>query len=446
MTMLVAPGLPAADAADGVLVVADGEVVLANGALRRMVGGDLVGHPAPDWLPSAPPSGEDLDVELPLPGAAQPVTVTLAAWDRGQVAIVRERSTVELHRLASRDPLTGLLNRGAFAARLAEESERLTSHGRALGVVVVDLDHFKAVNDRHGHPVGDRVLAEAAARIAGEARAVDSVGRIGGEEFAWLLPDAAAGETLAAAERLRGAIREHPFATGLDLTASIGVCDLATGDDPADLLERADRALYWAKACGRDTALVWSHATARNLARADGADFEALAALADAAGATGHATRVADLSVAIAARLDWSPVRQGRLHRAARLHDLGKAALPRELLRREGPLTPVELAHVRRHATIGPALAAHVLDAEQAGWIRHHHERDGGDGYPDRLAGDGIPDGARIIAIADVFDTMTTGRSYAAAREPDDALARLELEFRGADELLRSALSWWSRV
>ncbi len=445
MTGLAAPPLPsAASATDGVLVVSGGEVVLANDALRRMVGEDLVGGPPPDWLPSASP-GEDVEVELPLPGGSRPVSATLAAWDGGQVAIVRERSTAELRRLASHDPLTGLLNRRAFDARLAEESERLGTHGRALGLIVVDLDHFKAVNDRHGHPIGDRVLAEAAARIAGEARAVDSVGRIGGEEFAWLLPDAAAGETLAAAERLRAAIRDAPFATGLDLTVSIGVCELRPRDEPAVLLERADRALYWAKAYGRDTVLVWSHATQRNLSRARGAGFETLAGLAGATGPAGHGTRVADLGVAIAAQLHWSPTRQGRLHRAARVHDLGKAALPRELLGRDGPLTPAEIAHVRRHVTLGAALAADALDPEQCSWIRHHHERDDGGGYPDRLAGDAIPDGARIIAIADAFDAMTTDRPYQARRDTDDALARLELEFPGGERLVREALSWWSR-
>ena len=88
--------------------------------------------------------------------------------------IVRERSAAELVHLASRDALTGLLNRRAFAGRLAEEGERLAEHGRPLGLIAIDLDHFKRVNDRHGHPVGDRVLADAPARIAGEARAVEA--------------------------------------------------------------------------------------------------------------------------------------------------------------------------------------------------------------------------------------------------------------------------------
>ena len=428
-------------ARDGLLVVTGGEVVLANRVLCRLLGvaaDELVGSAPPDWIPSAPASGEDLDVELPLPGGTRPVTVTLAAWEDGELVIVRDRAAAELVHLASHDPLTGVLNRRAFAARLAEEAER------PAGLIVLDLDHFKAVNDRHGHPVGDRVLAEAAARIAAEARAVDSTGRIGGEEFAWLLPGANEAEALAAAERLRAAIRSAPFATGLDLTASLGVCALAAGEDPDGLLDRADRALYWAKACGRDTAVVWSHATERALARATGASFDELAALAEAIAPAGHATRVADLSVAVAAQLDWSPRSQARLHRAARVHDLGKVVLPKELLARGGPLTPTELAHVRRHPTIGASLAAHVLDDEQAAWVVHHHERPDGSGYPAGLAGDAIPDGARIIAIADAFDAMTSERGYQRVRSVDDALAEIERELPGAEALLRGALAWWS--
>ena len=202
------------------------------------------------------------------------------------------------------------------------------------------------------------MLAEAAARIAGAARAVDTVGRIGGEEFAWLLPEDAAAAALIAAQRLRPRFRAAPFAGGLEVTASMGICDLATARDPETLLRRADEALYWSKAFGRDAALVWSARTAARIARGraggfdalaairrrrsarrprprDGARVDALAALSDA----GHGARVAELAVALAEALGWEPAAQARLHQAARLHDLGKAALPDDLLSRPGPLS-----------------------------------------------------------------------------------------------------------
>ena len=119
-------------------------------------------------------------------------------------------------------------------------------------------------------------------------------------------------------------------------------------------------------------------------------------------------------------------------------------ALPKALLTRPGPLTQVELEYVRRHPTIGAALAAHVLDDEQAAWLLHHHERPDGSGYPSGLTAALIPDGARIIAIADAFDAMTSERGYQPIRTTDEALAEIERDIPGAEALLRGALSWWS--
>jgi diguanylate cyclase (GGDEF)-like protein len=391
---------------DGVLVVSGGKVIVANRAAHRLAGrapGELSGGPAPAWVATAAARGGEVEIALPgADGRRRRATVTVApcalpGGDAGQLVTVHDRSAeaareAELVRRAHRDGLTGLLNKRSFGARLAEEAERLGARDRPLGLVLVDLDHFKAVNDEHGHPVGDRVLAEAARRISSAARAIDSVGRIGGEEFAWLLPDAAPEETLAAAERLRAAMRDRPFAHGLDLTASIGICDLAAAPDADTLMERADQALYWAKSHGRDAALQWSARTAARVARARTLTgtpddrVDALARLADEADPApdgGHGRRVADLSVALAARLDWSPMRQARLHRAARVHDAGKALLADGILTRPGPLSTLEAAHVRQHARLGAALGRAALDAEQVRWVRHHHERWDGAGYPD---------------------------------------------------------------
>ena len=206
---------------DGVLVVGGGEVLVANRAAHRLIGrapGELVGGPPPPWVARAAGRGGTIEVALPAAdGRRRRATVTVAdcalpGGAAGRLVTVHDRSDevareAELVRQAHRDGLTGLLNKRSFEARLAEEAERLGARDRPLGLVLVDLDHFKAVNDGHGHPVGDGVLAVAAQRIAAVARAIDSVGRIGGEEFAWLLPDAAPDETLAAAERLRAGMR-----------------------------------------------------------------------------------------------------------------------------------------------------------------------------------------------------------------------------------------------
>jgi hypothetical protein len=127
----------------------------------------------------------------------------------------------------------------------------------------------------------------------------------------------------------------------------------------------------------------------------------------------------AALAVALAAALDWPPLRQARLHQAARLHDLGQAAIDPELLGRPGPLRTLERDHVGQHAALGASLTEGVLDAEQRRWIRHHHDRwDAG--------GERIPDGARVIAVADAWDAMTSGRPYRPARTVDEALAEVD--------------------
>jgi HD-GYP domain-containing protein (c-di-GMP phosphodiesterase class II) len=303
------------------------------------------------------------------------------------------------------------------------------------------------------------VLREAAQRLAGAARTVDSVGRFGGEEFAWLLPDASPGEALAAAHRLAEALRAQPFGDEqLRLTASIGVCDLGSAGSADLLLERADAALYWAKAHGRDAVVAWTAETARRLAvarTAGGSREQRLAALAalaeetDPTASSGHGRRVAELAVALAGRLDWPPAQQARLHQAALLHDLGKVLVPTEVLAKPGPLDATEVVHVRQHAAFGAAMAAAVLDREQCSWVLGHHERRDGGGYPAGLAGDRLPPGAQLLGLADTWDAMTHDRPHRSALPVAQALAEVDREagsrlMPGAGALVRDALRWLS--
>jgi diguanylate cyclase (GGDEF)-like protein len=425
---------------DGVLVVCDGEVVLANHALARFAGG-----PAPAWIPGTGAAEVEVDGRRALV-AVEPCRLGPC---EGAVVTVREPAAAVAHR-ADHDGLTGLLNHRAFRARLERMARRAAATGQPLSLVTIDLDRFKAVNDTHGHPVGDRVLAEAAARLAGEARGADAVGRAGGEEFGWLLPGQAAEAATLAAERLREAIRGAGFPAGIAMTASLGVCDLAAAGGAEALVARADEALYWAKAHGRDAVVAWSPETARALGERGG--FEALVELAtavDPAPDRRHAVRVADLSVSLAERLGWDPWRQVRLHRAARLHDLGKALVLPQLRDRPGGLAAHEMAHLRGHARLGAGLAAGVLDAEQCAWIGQHHERWDGGGYPAGLAGAAIAEEAQLLALADAWDAMTTDRPYRAALAPAAALAEIDRaagrQLRpDAGALLRAARAWWS--
>jgi diguanylate cyclase (GGDEF)-like protein len=166
-----------------------------------------------------------------------------------------------LRRLATRDELTGLANRREYDRILSEEEERARRFGQPLGLVIIDLDLFKLVNDSHGHVAGDAVLKEAARRIAASIRTVDRAARIGGEEFALVLVQTDGDSALEVARRAIGAVAREPIDAGgglmLDVTASAGVAELPSDAASApELFAAADRALYAAKERGRKRAVA----------------------------------------------------------------------------------------------------------------------------------------------------------------------------------------------
>jgi diguanylate cyclase (GGDEF)-like protein len=199
--------------------------------------------------------------EAPAAGAGDPPTPSpaddrdLASALVAQAAIAYDRATLfaRVQALAVADELTGVANRWHFFEVARRDVETCRRTGRPLAAVMVDIDHFKAVNDTYGHPTGDDVIRSVAARLAAELRSTDLLGRYGGEEFAIVMVDALAPEE--PAERLRAAIAGSPIATRsgpLDMTVSVGVAGLDAGDDLESLLARADRALYRAKQDGRN--------------------------------------------------------------------------------------------------------------------------------------------------------------------------------------------------
>lgn len=169
-------------------------------------------------------------------------------------AEARERVAAQ----AASDPLTGLANHRAFFERLHADVGRVRRHGGPLGLVVIDLDLFKNVNDTHGHQTGDHVLVEVAERLSALTRTEDTLARIGGEEFAWLLPGSDARAAWAAAERARRAIAAVPFPEAGRMTMSAGVAELAAGESVGELFRAADAALYWAKTQGRNACVPYA--------------------------------------------------------------------------------------------------------------------------------------------------------------------------------------------
>jgi diguanylate cyclase (GGDEF)-like protein len=344
---------------------------------------------------------------------------------------------------AATDPVTGLSNHRAFQERLTTEyAHARKSHGD-LALVLLDIDHFKRVNDAHGHIAGDDVLAELAERLAAGCRSEDLVARIGGEEFAVIMPGVDGPTAWDVAERLRFSVSSRPFGDIGKVTVSAGICTVRQATSVEELKRFAGGALYWAKSKGRDSAYLFSPDVVQVLSDGERADrlarsqaLQSIRVLAKAVDAKDHSTRehserVADLSVQIAIALGWPIESAARLRESGLLHDVGKIGIPDAVLLKPGPLTDEEFALVKTHAALGAQMASEVLEEDQVAWIRGHHERHDGRGYPDGLAGEAIPEGARILALADSWDVMTSIRSYSTAWSLEEALLECRAESGG---------------
>jgi diguanylate cyclase (GGDEF)-like protein/putative nucleotidyltransferase with HDIG domain len=346
----------------------------------------------------------------------------------------QERLVAALERLLKIDGVTGLLNHRAFQRRLREEVARAERAGDRVALVVLDLDHFREVNEALGHQEGDRALAEVARRLRMGARAEDVVGRTGGDELGWLMVETEADGATRAAERLRASISDRPVAGAGHLTASFGICSTDEAGSARELLRLTEGALYWAKSSGRDSVHRYTPETDRALSAEERVamlettrTFTTLRALARAVDAKDpstreHSERVADLSFALARECGWTPERARLVREAALLHDVGKIGIPDRVLRKRGPLTSAEWSLIREHTILGARIVEGALSDEQTAWIRSHHERYDGQGYPDQLAGSTIPDGSRIIAVADAWDVMLSDRPYAPPTSEGEAM------------------------
>jgi diguanylate cyclase (GGDEF)-like protein len=350
------------------------------------------------------------------------------------LAITNTDTSARLLSQATSDPLTGLLDHRAFQERVESEVGRAQRYRRPLALVLLDLDYFKSINDAYGHQAGDEALMQVARLLEAGARAGDVIGRIGGDEFALLLPETSAEEALPIAERWAEGFRAAPVGVAAHLTMSAGVSDLTHAHDSTELLRLADGALYWAKSQGRDTVVLYSPEVVYEFSDSDRADrmqriqsFMAIRSLArsiDAKDAPNqeHSEQVATFVGRLAEAAGWPAVRVAQLAEAARIHDVGKICIPEEVLLKPAPLTPDEYELVKGHAALGAQIARDALSDEQVLWIEQHHERFDGAGYPYGLAGKQISEGAALLALADSWDVMTTARSYSSAKPEREAL------------------------
>lgn len=341
---------------------------------------------------------------------------------------------------AAIDPLTGLHSHRHFQEQLASEIASAVRYRENVSLISLDIDDFQRVNSAGGHGAGDLTMVEVARAVERAVRARDVVCRTGGDEIAVILPGADSNAAFAVALRALSEVRSIPGSVGRSLTASAGVASYPQhAADRDQLTRRAEGALYWAKTHGKDRVTVYdpdvvvaldAEEAIRELRQR--ADLEAVRALAAAVDARDEATQdhsrnVARHAVALARELGLDDQTALQIEFAGLLHDVGMIGVPDSVLRKSGALNADERARMEAHAGLGEQILSSTQMREILPWVRHHHERWDGTGYPDGLSGEDIPLGARILALANSYDAMRSNRPYRAAMSRSAALQEIDL-------------------
>ena len=365
------------------------------------------------------------------------LTVVMArlvmTWNEN-VALLRHTQTEALT-----DALTAMANRRALTADLNRSVERASAE-QPVVLGLFDLDGFKYYNDTFGHPAGDQLLARLGAKLSHTMGGHGRAYRMGGDEFCALI-DPGASDPHGLLADAAAALREA--GEGFEIGCSYGAVEIPHDTQaPEDALRLADQRMYANKRGGRGSV---SRQTGDVLLRV---------LLERDPGLHTHLNEVAGLAVETAKCFALTSEEIEQIRQAAELHDVGKIAVPDAILDKPASLDEYEWEFMRRHTLIGERIinAAPAL-REVAALVRSSHENYDGTGYPDKLAGQAIPLGARIIAVCDAFAAMTTDRPYRKAMTTDTALAELERcagtqfdpavvnNFRRAHDAVRNAIA-----
>lgn len=352
------------------------------------------------------------------------------------------------------DALTGLGSRKLLEDKLQTEHERAKRYKHPFSVAIIDLDNFKTINDIFGHATGDEALKKLAECMKKQKRGPDILARYGGDEFVFLMPETKADNSQKLLERLRKQVYQIDFGNNMKMTISCGIAESIPGckDASSEIMRRADIALYEAKSAGRNCIKLWNE-TMSNAIKTNDIEIDKVKKLkrriiglseqaekmfiqsiwglvqtleSKSPHAKRHSENVTCYAVGIAEIMNLSSRQIEVIRRAAMLHDIGKIGIPDSILSKTDRLSPRERNIIEQH----PLIAARILDKmsfleQEIAIVRAHHEKWNGRGYPDGLSKKSIPVGARILAVADAFDALTSKRAYHDSISLDDALKNL---------------------
>jgi diguanylate cyclase (GGDEF)-like protein/PAS domain S-box-containing protein/putative nucleotidyltransferase with HDIG domain len=346
----------------------------------------------------------------------------------------------EAERMANTDALTGLFNHRYFQERLDEEIARCSRFGDIFSLIFLDADLFKRYNDTYGHLAGDEILKLLGQVITNSIRTIDIGFRYGGDEFAILLPGTSLSGASRVAERIRQGVETATSNKGTVQTCSLGIASWPTdGITREETTRAADAALYDAKQSGRNRVCLAcevlpekeSHTAEMDYLQDDSAILNRICILAASVDARDyhacdHSKKVSQYATNIAIALGYSREATERIRIAALLHDIGKVSIPDQLLTKSEPLVAEDWELIHAHPNLGVAILQHVDSLKDClAAVQYHHERYDGTGYPAGLKGDNIPLDARIMAVADSFDAMTSPRPYRSALSVKDAIEEI---------------------
>jgi len=416
-----------------------------------------------------------LNVESRLPHAFEEAEVLIMQTLADVLATALHNAFVfrKLQQQAITDGLTGIKTRRYFLESLQAEWMRASRSGRAFSVVMIDLDQFKEINDALGHVEGDLVLARVGRLLEQKCRQSNVVARYGGDEFCILMPETSLEQAQVLSERLRQWLAADPRLRDRAITGSFGVATFPMhGVTVEEIIRVADAGMYASKRAGGNRVSTGDTGSAETAHRQMMTSFiegflrrehtgpeladdlvrilhklsaaienpaagrvalmEAVLTLSRASEAReshaiGHGDAVAQIAekIGYALQLDSSELRD--LVFAARVHDVGKILIPERILNKVEPLNADEFYLLKMHATLGAEICSAIPSSGSVQlMVRNHHERWDGEGYPDRVRGSEIPQGARIIAVAEAWTNMTSERPYAPPREAAQAAAEMQ--------------------